>query len=183
MSATFPYVSPAARVVRHALSDEQNHYVDGGYYDNYGTATMIQWLESGLERKLDHSPSTILMIEIRSFPDTQPSEHGAARGWVADVVQPLRTLYEVRGSGQAAHSLLNVHLMEDDWNFWSIPIIFPPQPPGSRDDEAPPLSWHLTLRDQRAIVRAWDDADVKKSRVQIQEFLGRSEAYARGCIG
>jgi hypothetical protein len=49
LSATFPYVSSASRVpgkyARHAY-----HFVDGGYYDNDGTASVIEFLASALTK-------------------------------------------------------------------------------------------------------------------------------------
>src|SRR5262245_5245546 len=48
LSATFPIASPPARLERSRGSASHIHIVDGGYYDNYGTATLLDWLEQGL---------------------------------------------------------------------------------------------------------------------------------------
>jgi hypothetical protein len=179
MSATFPYVSPAARVNDQAGRDDQYHYVDGGYYDNYGTASMIDWLDSGLRAGITHSPSGILMIEIRSFPDGQSEQEAPQHGWFADLLQPVKTLYYVRGAGQAAHSELNGDLMSETWQFSRLSITFPRQ---HADDQAPPLSWHLTPADRLAIMQAWEAPAVRKQRVEIQMFLGAGEGDAISCL-
>jgi hypothetical protein len=41
LSATFPFVTPAPRIRRGDVFADQYHLVDGGYYDNYGVATLI----------------------------------------------------------------------------------------------------------------------------------------------
>jgi hypothetical protein len=183
LSATFPYVSPAARVNRHGGFDDQYHYVDGGYYDNYGTATLIEWLDKGLSGLGREMPSRVLLIEIRSFPDADPAPPGSSRGWAADAVQPLKTLYAVRGTGQDAHSNLNVHLLKDDYGgelMQSVKISFPESLADDRDDASPPLSWHLTPDDRGRLARAWHgDPKILEARRTVHMFM-RSDSGA--CI-
>ncbi len=49
LSASFPYVAPAARsnVVSDNLPDL--HLVDGGYYDNFGMTSLLAWLHDAIE--------------------------------------------------------------------------------------------------------------------------------------
>ena len=47
LSATFPYVSSASRIPKKFASFGY-HFVDGGYYDNDGTASVIEFLESAV---------------------------------------------------------------------------------------------------------------------------------------
>lgn len=46
MSATFPYASPIARPLYNAKPVEPNgyHLADGGYFDNYGIVSTLEWL-------------------------------------------------------------------------------------------------------------------------------------------
>jgi hypothetical protein len=86
MSATFPYISSAARAPN-TLDNHSVHFVDGGYYDNDGTASALEFLRYALAQpdktrdpdkdlqnqiyaKLtaDH-PLHILLIEIRNSTD------------------------------------------------------------------------------------------------------------------
>jgi hypothetical protein len=97
ISATFPYISSAARVPW-ALdpSVKAYHFVDGGYYDNDGTATVAEFLRFALascqtskdqinqddceERQIAHPPGApahplrILLIEIRNSGDDYGSD-------------------------------------------------------------------------------------------------------------
>ena len=45
LSATFPYVTPAARA---ETPGPMPHLVDGGYYDTYGMATLVGWLDQAV---------------------------------------------------------------------------------------------------------------------------------------
>jgi hypothetical protein len=82
LSATYPVVSSAARIVPEALGGTRDcaclaaHYVDGGYYDNDGIASLIEFLGSALQSDLGHKndgrPAVrpggkirILLVEIR----------------------------------------------------------------------------------------------------------------------
>ena len=97
LSATFPYVSSASRVP-HAYAPFAYHFVDGGYYDNDGTASAIEFLnamlaepvpeaaqdpclssdrmlaipEEGLVSGQRKAPLAILLIEIRNGDDLDP---------------------------------------------------------------------------------------------------------------
>jgi hypothetical protein len=97
MSATFPYISSAARVPW-ALdgSVKAYHFVDGGYYDNDGTASVVEFLRYALancqglkdqinqdsceEQEMTHPPATpahplrILLLEIRNSGDDYGSD-------------------------------------------------------------------------------------------------------------
>jgi hypothetical protein len=43
LSATFPYVGPASRADVDPSGGKSSHVVDGGYYDNYGMSTLVEW--------------------------------------------------------------------------------------------------------------------------------------------
>ena len=175
LSATFPYVSPAARIDRHAGFDDQFHYVDGGYYDNYGTATAIEWLDAGLRKLKDaERPSRVLLLEIRSFPDEAPALPNGAHGWTQDALQPLETLYAVRGTGQQAHSDENVKLMVENYTetrIFNARVTFPRRLVDDRDDASPPLSWHLTAGDRGRLAAAWHASRVYEERVRVHNFM------------
>jgi hypothetical protein len=78
LSATFPYVSPMPRVPRvlqHQSVAEvfakSLHFADGGYYDNDGTASAIEFLYEAFWNEHFAQPVPILWIEIRDSGDFQ----------------------------------------------------------------------------------------------------------------
>ncbi len=92
LSATFPYVSSAARIpARDTEPLASAHFVDGGYYDNDGTSSAIEFLRYALDpppapsqsspavRDIEQAnefhtkiklPVKILLIEIRNSEDS-----------------------------------------------------------------------------------------------------------------
>jgi hypothetical protein len=76
LSATFPYVSSAARFP-FVDGMQSVHFVDGGYYDNDGTASAIEFLRAALDGL---SPGLkklrIVLVEIRNSPDPDPPKPG-----------------------------------------------------------------------------------------------------------
>src|SRR5262249_33169300 len=78
LAAAFPYVSPAARAW---TFQPEYHVIDGGYYDNYGVASVVEWIEeafTALENNIDLPD--VLVIQIRSFPN-DALEAPKNRGW------------------------------------------------------------------------------------------------------
>lgn len=66
MSATFPYVSSAA-TFPHVHGQTGVHFVDGGYYDNDGTSSAIEFLRYALSDSA--AKVRIVLVEIRNSPD------------------------------------------------------------------------------------------------------------------
>jgi len=103
LAATFPYVTPAARK---DSSKPEYHMIDGGYYDNPGVASLIEWLDEGLVElvnKKEDLPDHILVVQIRSFPDDEREPEPQNRGWFFQVFAPIKGLLSVRTTGQLVH--------------------------------------------------------------------------------
>ena len=97
LSATFPYVTPAARAATEQIPQPDDtadrvatyHVVDGGYADNEGAVTSVDWInrllvhysraENILGRPFDH----VLLIRIQAFPKqvAYPHNRSALAGW------------------------------------------------------------------------------------------------------
>jgi predicted acylesterase/phospholipase RssA len=186
LSASFPYVSPPARIDRQGVFADEYHFVDGGYYDNYGTATAVEWLDKGLGLAGGQKPSRVLLLQIRSSPSDGPDQPDGRRGWSFETAQPLETLYQVRGTGQLAQSDWNVNLFKAYRSGFvsAVTIEFPKRLADEEDDKAPPLSWHLTADDRRRLKMAWkDDPNVFRSRVAVHGFLNPKDVdNASRCV-
>jgi hypothetical protein len=175
MSASFPYVTPASR------SDgpgPQPHVVDGGYYDNYGMATVVEWLDEALTGV--KSIEGVLVIQIHGAPvDTNQRDerHAQNRGWFYQAIAPLTTLAAVRSSGQIAHNDIELELLQQKWSAAGIPIhtvTFEFHNPNA------PLSWHLTPQEVAEIREAWR-LDMSTCRRCVKQFLAGSEDLDCGC--
>jgi len=180
LSATFPYVTPASR------SDgpgPQPHVVDGGYYDNYGMATLVEWLDEALEgvQKLEEAHEkikSVLVIQIHGAPvNSDMPEHAKNRGWFYQWFAPVKTLLNVRTAGQIAHNNIELELLQQKWSAKDVPIhtvIFEFNNPDA------PLSWHLTPAEVADIRSAWKN-NMTKCRKTVKEFLEGSDNLECGC--
>lgn len=181
LSASFPYVSPAARS---KIKGEYNNYnkahiVDGGYYDNYGIVSLSEWLDQLL--KPENRPTTkVLVVQIRCNDTGYSSVENPTDGWLYQILAPLNTLYNVRTSGQRSRGDLEFNRLRAYWalkkdvNIQSVVFNFAlakklaiegkldiqpenAQNKASQTEEyEPPLSWHLTPGEKQKIKEAWE---------------------------
>jgi hypothetical protein len=182
LSASFPYVTPAARSTAPGL---QPHVVDGGYYDNYGMSTLVEWLDEALcqdQLAATRTVSSVLVIQIHGAPVTADSNPKANklsdRGWFFQMLAPLLTLDHVRGAGQIAHNDLELGQLQQRW-FGAVPIHsvtleFP--------DQNAPLSWHLTRQQKERVLDRWMNCQaVLRGRGQVSSFLRGSDRIDCDC--
>lgn len=85
LSATFPVVSSATRIPRQ-YARAASHFLDGGYFDNDGTGSAIEFLYSVMEKRVadqrqaeaghqpvpTKKPLKVLLVEIRDGDDMNP---------------------------------------------------------------------------------------------------------------
>lgn len=197
LSASFPYVSPAARA---AVEGETGHIVDGGYYDNYGISSLVEWLDDELEN--NPKITDVLILEIRgarSGPGdsrtvsreckTEPvvrQEQGGKRMWFSQLLAPPQGALSVRNTGQRTHNDTELDLLQDKWNGEgddakkqdeSVEIkraLF------EFDGANPPLSWHLTNGQRNAIKQEWleevnDPDDTCAGWDRVRAFLSSED--------
>jgi hypothetical protein len=163
LSATFPFVSPICRPleVDRALWRPENayHFCDGGYIDNEGLVTVIEWLRLLLDdayfpqdvRK--QSFDRVLLARLMPFPkDVTPAPAAQNKGWFYSVAGPLEALQHVRVASQAERNDLAVALFTAAAG---VPVhqaaFYYEAPTGA----SPPLSWMLTETQKADIERAW----------------------------
>jgi hypothetical protein len=146
MSATFPWVSPAARA---STARDTDHLADGGYYDNYGITALNQWLREAAGKNRLPQTSTpqvlkrkILLVRIIGIPENAPGT-GKPEQWFYQLWAPGLAIYNARGEGQ---------LLRANAELWGLQRTFAGQgidyslvdfrfvPCGT---QSPPLSWHL----------------------------------------
>ena len=164
LSATFPYVSPAARP---DISGPQIHVVDGGYTDNYGMATLIAWLDEALSAP-GNPAHRVLIIEIRASPPASevPALHW--RGWPFQSYAPISAMLDVRDTGQLSRNEEEREILRRLAAVCNVDIqdaVFE-YPPANA-----PLSWHLSPNDQNQIETVWTSTAVTSSRKIVRDFL------------
>ncbi|HWX94044.1 MAG TPA: patatin-like phospholipase family protein [Terriglobales bacterium] len=164
LSATFPYVSPAARP---DIAGKQIHAVDGGYTDNYGMATLLAWLDEAL-RASGNPVRRVLIIEIRaSAPTTEPPAL-SWRGWSFQSYAPISAMLNVRDTGQLPRNQEELDILRRFAASCNIDIedaVFEYPP------EDAPLSWHLSPNDQKEIEKFWVSSKTDKPKQTVRAFL------------
>lgn len=137
LSATFPYVTPIARnrTVPQTQTEECPvfHVADGGYFDNYGVISAVDWLSKQvLPNRQSLELQRILFVEIQAFPDSMPLETTPKRyvGWLMALFGPLLTVFAARNSTQAQRNQDEVNDIEHRCNdvgvkFFDFKISFP----------------------------------------------------------
>jgi hypothetical protein len=150
LSASFTYVSPIARA-SDGPDPYRVHVADGGYYDNSGILSAIEWLR---EAAPSLQNTKILFVVIDADPKVPAP--GKEWSWQRQIVAPVETLINVRTSSQEFRDDLELDMMLDTLRKTSHVNIFRAIFP-FRSPTLAPLSWHLN-RDQRAAIKnAWSD--------------------------
>lgn len=180
LSATFPYVTP---ICRNDAGVGVHHVADGGYFDNFGVFTSVEWLHRLLASEQDTQKiQRVLFLEISAFPDqedlgdsvvaAEPFDITKRKYWNWDGLKmaflgPLQALTGVRNSTQVARNRFELEQLSSLWARSQVEIQrqviqFPLLDEGAfRDQEgkgyAPPLSWKLSPHEQQAIADAWKE--------------------------
>jgi hypothetical protein len=196
LSATYPYVSPAARPFYGGASPvwpdrpqdyAHLHAVDGGYFDNSGLCALTEWLNEALEERANvhrqpATPEKILVLQIRGFPEGTVTHTKVNRGWFYQLYAPLSTLLGVWTVGQAATNVTELDLLQKYWRGRGIElvsIVFQPDPSVYSNAKTRgkrgvlPLSWHLRKDDKDLIEEAWKYELQKTNCKQVIDFVGQ----------
>jgi hypothetical protein len=159
LSATFPYVSPAARILEGDLHWPANHMVDGGYADNYGMTSLVEWLEQAIQvspgEPVQNPP--VMVLEIRSSPRDDGAPPPNRHGFLFQTLNPIETLVNVRDTGQLSHDQLELNLLKQQPGAARVcPALFQYVAPTDHGvPQTEPLSWHLTGDDKANLKSAW----------------------------
>ena len=192
LSASFPYVTPMARNDRENIIEvndkngkktilQNYHIADGGYYDNSGAFTAMNWLNKFLEynnsvENKDHQINIkkVIILQINAFPeeDLKLDQKGSL-GFVVSTIGPLNTLAGIRDSTQIGRNKIFTRLLNDRWGNIEIKnftISFPKKDTNGKDYN-PPLSWRLTERQKMNLVEAWEkDKDIRNTVNKMKAF-------------
>jgi hypothetical protein len=166
LSATFPYISSASRIPAKAAT-EGYHFVDGGYFDNDGTSSVVEFLHYALA-----DPShpwaypklrlPVLLIEIRNDPDLNPAdnldsfahqeENGATWGPFHQVTAPPVGFWDAGHKSDTRRNRRELCMMEKAFQDQLLVhhMVFDYRDK-EKKDEVQPLSWELTSRQQADI--------------------------------
>lgn len=180
LSATFPFVTPAAR----AYIDQQSgtgaaghHMIDGGYNDNYGVASTLDFLAPVMAARQAGALGfkRLLIIQLRGSNPDSPVP-APAPGIEATLIGPLIGVLNVRDGATLPRNEAALDqflaLAKDITGLRVKTLVFQPQrrQPGTLVEE--PLSWHLTGRQKADLRQRWDSQpDLETNLCTMRSFL------------
>ncbi len=178
LSASFPWVSPVARALRRDRRQPARgpdlpgfHLGDGGYYDNFGVVTAIDWLRSLSPEQVDEVRRRgLLLVLLRAFPESAaaPAPPEARRAWAYSLLGPILALMRARGTTQSFRNSVDLNLLNEIWNAAGIRHHIALFTPGG----ASPLTWKLTEADKAKILAAWDEPANRAELARVKGFCG-----------
>jgi hypothetical protein len=198
LSASFPYVAPASRPYLEAPFGRGYHFVDGGYYDNFGINSLLAWLGEALDDsdvlnglgRAQTTPATsgapaaasanILIVRIQHFNPTALLGPSRA-GWGFQLVAPPVALYHMRDFAQAATATNQLKFFARYYetrqvHVWSTHLDYD----GTGKCEDAPLSWKLDSEQQQCIVATWNALPNRQQRALscIDDYLAGRDPRA-----
>ncbi len=180
LSATFPWVSPMTRAwadpalegkLKPKLVNSVKAFrlADGGYFDNFGIYSAIQFLEAlGPEGLQERGVKRVLFVQIRATPEASSAE---TRGGIQySFFGPVLAMNSVLNSSQVARNDLDVALLKELWARHPkpvevIPVVLDLEGPG-------PLSWHLTRGEGDAVLKGWDKLRASRLETALRQAHG-----------
>lgn len=167
LSATFPFVTPVARLDGQDADNKPfPHLADGSYYDNYGMYSLMAWLNEALAGTAN--PPEVLVVRIEAFP--LGVETTVPQGWPFQTWAPLTTMMSVRKAAHQRRNDTHFQLFQQQYRRGSIrEMTFRYQPPCGCGD--PPLSWDLSPPEIECLNRAWEGKDIQSSAELVRNFV------------
>ncbi len=172
VSASFPWVSPVTRALRRdgrRRAAPGFHLGDGGYYDNFGVVTAVNWLRSlSPEQGEEIKRRGLLLVLIRAYPEAAaaPAPSAARRAWLYSMLGPVLALMRVRSTTQSFRNSVDLALLEQVWSGAGIRhevALFSPR-------GAAPLTWKLTPADKAAILASWEAPANREQLARLRSF-------------
>jgi hypothetical protein len=177
LSATFPFVSPICRPERPAGAawPESNayHFADGGYVDNEGMITVIEWLTALLDQAYlpTRTFDRILLVRLMPFPSSHVAPAELQKGWFYSTWGPIEALQNVRTASQQERNELAVDFFTESAARQGVPVRSVALRFELPSETDPPLSWMLTDPQKAAIDDAWQVlADWKNPGQPLREI-------------
>lgn len=194
LSARFPYISPGGRVP--GPDPACSHLVDGGYFENSGTATLLDLLEA-LPDSTPGGPAGYVPVVISINNDPERDCPTSPSGFLSEVTIPVDTLLDTRGArGRAAElGLMKYTTGEteiqqrlagcddahgDDAHGYYLEFALPrdctadrQRAPGARRARTVPvpLGWMLSGAAQEEMDKQWESDSCRHARRTITSLL------------
>lgn len=167
LSAGFPYVSPVSRAATGTDPHRSYHLGDGGYFDNFGVVSAIEFLRGALRHTAERPKVLLIQIELGPARDPE-SQTFAKRGWGYQLIAPPEGYLGVWNTTAQARNAVDLGMMQQMYPglITSVRFGFPQWNTAT--------TWHLTPSEIESIQEAWKtDAAVQQARRQVESFFAQ----------
>lgn len=170
MSASFPWVSPAAEIPPTGTILAPRRVVDAGYYDNYGVDLAAAWIH---ERRdwLARCTSGVLLVQIRDslrLDDTLDASRGVPLAR-AELASPVEGLLTAREASMVFRNDGLIHIVGDGMNAGGGTARFATL--AFESSLSAPLSWNLTPEDVVNLRAAADAPGIAAQIAAMKDWL------------
>ncbi|MBX3015891.1 MAG: patatin-like phospholipase family protein [Caldilineaceae bacterium] len=171
LSATFPYVTPVARALDTPAAQDY-HLADGGYYDNFGFVSALEWLNTILPhaQTLGRKKLLLLQIEASAFSEEGLPPPNENAGWLYNLAGPVLTMLNVQTTAQQQRNNMEYQIFTRayarDIEIKRVKFQF--------GGEAP-LSWQLAPEDKVRIEQELSSMENRRSLATIQRYFAGDE--------
>jgi hypothetical protein len=188
LSATFPYVSPTSRNPDIGIN-RNYHIVDGGYFDNSGIVTAVNWLDNNMDMLLGQvKVERLLLLEIEAFAtQTFDRDVEGRGGFLMAFFAPILTLLNVKTASLVIRNQQETDLLIKryrseldevgmdtvDSNVQYVKVEFPP----SKYNQ--PLSWKLAPSEKYALEEAWEGVKKLDSLQNLQRIWDGAWGFSK----
>jgi hypothetical protein len=149
MNATFPFILPNP-----VLPSEPPTYVmDGGALDNFGVETTIRFLKT-FKDWINQNTSGVVIIQIRDTEKMEEPEETSQKTIFARLTDPLGTVYSNMENMQDFLTDYRIDDMDEELKGKLKFVLF--EYTADKKEDKAAMSFHLTSRDKRDIVRSLD---------------------------
>ncbi|MEZ4721703.1 MAG: patatin-like phospholipase family protein [Flavobacteriales bacterium] len=167
MSATFPYVFPAANLP----TDPDIEILDAGIRDNYGMSNTLKFIHFYKEW-LKNNTSAIVIIQVRDQEKISGTKSNKKTSLLEAIAQPFGTFYNTILDVQD-YQMDDQIRMTQDWYSGKIELVDlvlnrSPSNPIS-------LSWHLTQREKDRIISAIDTDHNQMQFLRLKRLMKESK--------
>jgi hypothetical protein len=175
LSATFPYVTPIARPLAAGPCapnpETLYHLADGGYYDNFGLMTVIEFLGALTPQayKEQFQRHKILLVQIRASPLEEVKESSAStNGLKYASLGPGLTALQVQTATQIGRNDLELDLLKQNWAREGViieSVVF-------ELSKEVVLSWHLSDQEKQDIIAEFCKTRNQNNLEKLKQFWG-----------
>ncbi|WP_224242741.1 patatin-like phospholipase family protein [Hyalangium gracile] len=170
MSASFPYVSPAAQLP----TIPRVRVVDAGYYDNYGVDLLAMWIKEH-SQWLRECTSGVLLIQIRDQLENGRRTQvllNKTPSWLhqalAGLTSPPEAVLSARNASMSFRNDELIGLLQSEFNaeescfFTTVAFEL---------DKNAPLSWSLSSKDKRLIEESASSHEFRTQLSAVEKWL------------